>query len=91
MGPARMIVKSLTSRPGIREQNRPGGDISRGGECYAAVDTLIFLARSDRGKIAWSSERLTSTAVGGKASPSGVVNLKLWLPVPRPAHSRSLR
>ena len=23
MGPARMIVKSLTSRPGIREQNLP--------------------------------------------------------------------
>ena len=28
MGPARMIVKSLTSRPGIREQNRPLTDFA---------------------------------------------------------------
>ena len=29
VGPARMIVESLTARPGIREQNRPEADIHR--------------------------------------------------------------
>ena len=31
MGPARMIAESLTPKPGIREQNLPGGGSRRGG------------------------------------------------------------
>src|SRR5580658_10671615 len=31
VGPARMIVESLTPRPGIREQNRPIRDIAAAG------------------------------------------------------------
>src|SRR5262245_27264112 len=29
VGPARMIAESLTPKPGIREHNLPGGDLSR--------------------------------------------------------------
>src|SRR5438876_6747245 len=29
VGPARMIAESLTPKPGIREQNLPGGDIRK--------------------------------------------------------------
>src|SRR5205814_6064494 len=28
VGPARMIAESLTPKPGIREHNRPGGDVA---------------------------------------------------------------
>src|SRR3954468_14038847 len=39
VGPARMIVESLTARPGIREQNRPFADSQPSGLCllYATV------------------------------------------------------
>jgi hypothetical protein len=54
-------------------------------------DKSILHACLETGKTTSSSERLTSTALGSKATPSGGANLKLWKPPPIPACARSAR
>jgi hypothetical protein len=62
VGPARNVVESLTSKPGIREQHRPKADID-GPEipqCSGVTCAIVWVAAQWVGSVPLDSERFRS-------------------------------
>jgi hypothetical protein len=83
VGPARMIVESLTPRPGIREQNRPNANIEGPAQASYAVfyacpkfGSIPCRLAADWGRIEWL--RKPRRTLGRKPGFSSPIRVRIW-------------